>query len=138
MKNTKQHQIKDLLINFIQKLEEGQKPKKLLDFCKDNPELAKDIAPLYHLIRIKMIKEDKVGDIDFDSNKIKQLRNSMIHDIKEIRKSNKKKTKETQSSFNPAVAYRKNNNKKQDNKNHTKEAINRLRKKMNNKENEED
>lgn len=123
-----------ILNSYIEDLREGRKPQAL-EMFKENPELAKTMAPLIHIARLSMIREGAMKTTEMDPEKSKELSDNLIRKIKGL-KNNEQKERPSIGNMRSALAFRKNDEEiEEEEKDYTSEAIDRLMEKIDKKNN---
>lgn len=114
-----------LLKTYVEDLKNGKKPKVLKIF-KENPDLAKQMAPLIHIARLSMIKENSINDRSLSSKKAKKISDNLTKKFRGLNKSESDK-KASFQKMKPAIAFRKNKaQKSNEEKDYTSEAIEKM------------
>lgn len=129
MKNNEKTAMSKLLKSYVEDLANGKKPKVFKTF-KENPELAKQMAPLIHMTRLSMIRENSINNKSLSSKKAKKMSDNLTRKFKNLNKSENNK-KVSIPQMKPALAFRKNEAQKSDeDKDYTSEAIEKMINKM--------
>lgn len=118
-----------LLKSYIEDLKEGKKPK-VFEIFRDNPKIAKEIAPLIHITRLSMIKENSRKTTNLSLEKAEKVSDRLT---KQLKKLNKENNRSSLTRIKPAVSFRKNEDQQDnDGKDYTSEAIEKMIEKMDN------